>query len=138
MDTPTISSRLLEATNAHDVDGIVACFHPDYTNETPCHPARGFRGREQVRKNWTAILAAVPDLEAQIVAAAIKPGVEWTEWEMSGTRRDGAHHLMRGVMVFTVDDGLATGCRFFLEPVDGGSDGVDQAVATLVEGGPGR
>ena len=42
--------RLVHATNAHDVDAVAACFAEEYENETPVHPARSFRGREQVRQ----------------------------------------------------------------------------------------
>ena len=90
MDTP-FTDRLLAATNAHDVDAIVACFADGYVNETPCHPARGFTGRQQVRTNWTSMLAAVPDLRAEVVAMATSPGVEWSQWEMRGNGRDGSH-----------------------------------------------
>ena len=48
--------RLRRATDAHDVEAIVACFTDDYVNETPAHPARGFVGRDQVRANWSRIL----------------------------------------------------------------------------------
>ncbi len=120
--------RLLEATNAHDVDAIVACFAPGYRNETPTHPARGFVGNEQVRRNWTQILAAISDLTATIVASATSGDTVWTEWEHSGTRPDGNQHLMRGIIVFGVADGLIASARFFLEPVDDDSTGVDAAV----------
>ena len=132
MELPSFTSRLLAATNAHDVDAIVACFADNYVNETPCHPARGFTGPAQVRRNWTTILEAVPDLRAEVLGVAGGPGVEWSEWEMRGTRRDGTAHLVRGVLVFAVDGGLATGCRFFLEPVDAGPDSADAAVARYV------
>jgi ketosteroid isomerase-like protein len=131
MDAP-FTERLQAATNAHDLEAIVACFADDYVNETPCHPARGFAGREQVRANWTTILAAVPDLRADVLAVASGPGVEWSEWELRGTRRDGSSHLMRGVMVFTTDGVVARRCRFFLEPVGASADGVDAAVARHV------
>ena len=38
--------RLVQATNAHDLEGIVSCFADDYTLEVPFHPARSFRGNE--------------------------------------------------------------------------------------------
>ena len=44
--------RLQDATNAHDIEAICACFAPGYRNETPVHPARGFTGSEQVHRNW--------------------------------------------------------------------------------------
>lgn len=49
MDPTVLLDQLQEAVNAHDLDGIVACFALDYRNETPAHPMRGFVGRDQVR-----------------------------------------------------------------------------------------
>jgi ketosteroid isomerase-like protein len=120
--------RLVHATNDHDVDGIAACFSEGYENATPAHPARSFTGRDQVRRNWEQILAGVPDLRAEVTASAIDGDTAWTEWEMTGTRRDGSAHHMRGVVVFGVEDGVAAWARFYLEPVDAGSGGVDEAV----------
>jgi len=57
-------ARLERATNAHDVNEVVACFAADYRNETPAHPERGFTGREQVRGNWEQIFAAIPNITA--------------------------------------------------------------------------
>ena len=51
--------RLQDATNAHDIEAICACFAPGYRNETPVHPARSFTGNEQVRRNWTQILTSI-------------------------------------------------------------------------------
>jgi SnoaL-like domain len=45
-DAVAVVRRLQDATNAHDIDAMVACFAPDYRNETPVHPARSFTGRE--------------------------------------------------------------------------------------------
>ena len=135
MTRPEFLTRLLEATNDHDVEGIVACFSEDYVNVTPCHPARDFAGREQVRRNWTAILAAVPDLVAEVADFAQDGDRIWSEWEMRGTRRDGVPHLMRGVLVFTVEGDRAAHLRFFLEPVDEAPVDADRAVAGLTGGG---
>lgn len=131
MTVPEFLTRLVEATNDHDIEGIVACFSEEYVNVTPCHPARGFTGREQVRRNWTAILGAVPDLVAEVGDFVEAGDGIWSEWEMRGTRRDGVPHLMRGVLVFTVRNGLATHLRFFLEPVDDAPIDADRAVAGL-------
>jgi ketosteroid isomerase-like protein len=110
--------RLVAATNDHDLDAIAACFAIDYDNATPAHPARGFRGRAQVRRNWEQILDRVPDLHAEVVAQATDAATVWTEWVMTGTRLDGTAHEMRGVIVFRVDGGEAASARFYLEPVD--------------------
>ena len=127
-----IIERLLEATNQHDLDGISACFALDFVNETPLHPARSFRGREQVRRNWEQILGGVRDLRAQIVNQAPAGDSVWTEWEMSGTRRDGSRHLMRGVMLFEVAGDFITRVRFYLEPVEESGTGIDAAVRLAV------
>ena len=47
-------------------------------------------------------------------------------------RPDGTAHLMRGIIVFTVRDGLITFARFFLEPVDASRTGVDSAIELQV------
>jgi ketosteroid isomerase-like protein len=124
--------RLLKATNEHDVAGVAACFAEDYENETPAHPARSFRGREQVRRNWDQIFAFVPDLRADLTRSAVDGKTAWTEWDMTGTRRDGTAHHMRGVVMFGVRGGVAQWARFYLEPVDQDAATVDDAVREQV------
>jgi ketosteroid isomerase-like protein len=128
-DTLEVVRRLLAATNAHDIDTLVACFAPDYVNETPAHPLRGFRGADQVRRNWTAIFAGVPDITAKMIASSVDGHVAWTEWEMAGTRRDGISHAMAGVIIFEVRGDQIVAARFYLEPVEQTSGDVDAAVA---------
>ncbi len=123
-----VIERLRDVTNAHDIEGIVACFADDYRNETPAHPARGFVGNQQVRRNWTQILSAIPDVTTDLVAAVAAGDTVWSEWEHRGTRPDGSPHLMRGIIVFTVRNGTITAARFFLEPVQDSSETVDAAV----------
>ncbi|WP_211229327.1 nuclear transport factor 2 family protein [Nakamurella lactea] len=120
--------RLRDSTNAHDIDGIVSCFASGYRNETPAHPARGFVGNDRVRRNWTQILAAIPDVSTKIVSCLADGDTVWSEWEHQGTRPDGSVHLMRGVIIFTVREGRIVAARFFLEPVDEATDGIDAAV----------
>ena len=127
-----VVDRLLDATNAHDLDALVGCFAADYLNETPAHPVRGFRGQTQVRRNWEQIFAAVPDITATILQRAISGDFVWTEWDMRGTRRDGTDHHMAGIIVFGIRDGLIASARFFLEPVDESRVNVDQAVREQV------
>jgi ketosteroid isomerase-like protein len=129
---PTIE-RLVAATNAHDVEAITACFSSDYVNHTPVHPARGFVGSDQVRTNWSQILGGVPDLVCTIRAMAIDGDDAWTEMEMRGVRRDGAAHVMRGVVVFTVRDERIREARFYLEPLDDSGGDVNAAVRMAVQ-----
>ena len=135
-DPTSLVRRLAAATNAHDLDALTACFADDYLNETPAHPARGFRGAEQVRRNWAQLFAGIPDLSARILATAGAGDTVWAEWEMSGTRRDGAPHLMRGVIIFGVEAGKARSARFYLEPVEGTSGGVDAQISRVAPAAP--
>jgi len=128
----SLLQRLERATNAHDLDVLVDCFTEDYLNETPAHPARGFTGREQVRANWAQIFAGVPDLRTEVLRSVAGPDTIWSEWEMSGTRRDGVPHLMRGVVIFGVEAGRAAWARFYLEPVQEDGGDVDAAVRAQV------
>jgi ketosteroid isomerase-like protein len=124
--------RLVLNTNQHDVDALVTCFSEDYQNETPVHPARGFIGRAQVRRNWEQIFSFVPDIHVEVVRSAVANDTVWTEWEMRGTRRDGRSHWMRGVIVFGVSGDAIRWARFYLEPVDDSDATVDDAIREQV------
>ena len=129
-----IAARLRDAINRHDLEAMVLCFAPDFVNETPAHPARSFRGRDQVRKNWAHIFDGVPNLEAEMVGCTSEGHTVWTEWEMRGTKLGGGDHLMRGVSIFEVGDGAFTSVRFYLEPVERGGVGIDDAIKQSVGG----
>jgi ketosteroid isomerase-like protein len=120
--------RLVQATNAHDLDAMVDCFTVDYRNQTPAHPAQGFVGREQVRKNWEQIFRFVPDISVRVLRCRSDGDMVWSEWEMAGTRRDGSAHLMTGVILFGVREGQASWARFYLEPVEAAGVDVNGAV----------
>jgi hypothetical protein len=128
----TFADRVAAAANSHDIEAVVACFADDYLNEAPTHPARGFRGRDQVRRNWTQIFASVPDIEVTVLRADQVDDQVWSEWEMRGTRVDDVPHLMRGVMRFTVQGEKATAVRFYLEPVDAQDVDTDESVRQLL------
>ena len=130
-DAAAIIDELVRATNAHDLDALVACFHEDYVNETPAHPRRGFRGNAQVRSNWAQILGSVADLRAEVPRRVTVGNTAWTEWDISGTRGDGATFAMRGVVIFGVRDGKIGSARFYLEPVEESSGEVNAAVRRL-------
>ena len=143
-DTPTTRGplatveRLREATNAHDLAALVDCFTSDYLSEIPLHPSRTFRGAHQVRRNWTQILAGVPDLHSELVRFAVDGNVVWAEWEWTGTRRDGARHLLRGTTLTGVEDGRIAWARFYMEPVVDDDVRIDDAVAQAIAPGSAR
>ena len=135
-DPAAVVQRLLETVNAHDLEAMVGCFAEDYVNVTPAHPQRGFGGSQQVRRNWSQLFAGVPDLRAQLLGSAVDGDRVWTEWDISGTRRDGgAPFGMRGVVIFGVSGGRIASARFYLEPVEQTSGDVDAHTARVV-GGP--
>jgi ketosteroid isomerase-like protein len=134
MDEPISTiKRLVDATNAHDLERVVACFADDYILTAPSHPQRSFRGSDQVRRNWTQIFAGIPDIATRLVRTAVDGDAVWTEWEMSGTRRDGAAHRMAGVFIFGVNDGRIRWGRMFLEPVDASGADIDSTVRAQLE-----
>jgi ketosteroid isomerase-like protein len=128
VEGPEVLTRLCRAVSDHDLDAVVACFAPEYRNETPVHPERGFVGRDQVRRNWEMIFAMVPDVSAVVLRHAVDGDTVWSEWEHRGTRTDGGPHVMRGVVIFGVADGLISWARFYLEPVHEGADGVGEFI----------
>jgi ketosteroid isomerase-like protein len=131
-NTLAVVDDMLRATNAHDIDALVACFADDYVSQWPQHPARSFSGTEQVHRNWSQMFGAVPDLAAEVLACTVDHEIAWTEWEFGGHRVDGQPFLLRGAVVFVTRDGRATRGRFFLEPVELDSGDADAAVRRLV------
>jgi ketosteroid isomerase-like protein len=126
-----VTARLHDAMNAHDLEAFLDCFHADYQSEQPVHPGRGFGGREQVRTNWSAIFAGIPDFSADLLDHCEKEGEEWSEWRWAGTRGDGSPLDMAGVMVLGVRDGRIAWGRLYIEPVEAQEEGIDAAVRKM-------
>jgi ketosteroid isomerase-like protein len=129
---PAVLKRLLDATNAHDLDALTDCFAVDYANETPAHPDRSFTGREQVRRNWTQIFGGVPDLKATLIRWAGDGETLWAEWRHLGTRRDGTPHELAGVTVIGVRDDRIQWASFYLEPVLRDGNDVETAIRSAM------
>jgi ketosteroid isomerase-like protein len=130
--------RMLAAANRHDLEAMVSQFAEDYRNTTPVHPARSFTGSAQVRKNWTALFAGLPDLTLTVHDAATGPdGKVWMEWSNRGTRPDGSVQQAAGVAIFTLRDDKIAAAQFYLEPVDQDPGDVNEAVREAVHGAAG-
>ena len=129
--------RLAAAVNSHDLDALGGCFAGGYRNQTPAHPAQGFTGRGQVRRNWEQIFTFVPDITARVLRSCADGGVVWSEWEMTGTRRDNSVHQMVGVIVFGVRGRQFSWARFYLEPVQAAGADASEAVRRHVRAGAG-
>jgi ketosteroid isomerase-like protein len=121
-----------QATNRHDVDALAACFAPDYQSAFPAHPDRAFAGHEQLRRNWSQIFAAVPDLHATLLRSAVEGDTVWAEWEWAGTLVTGGSFLQRGVTIHGVDQRTTRWVRLYMEPVRAGGPGIE----SLGQAGP--
>jgi ketosteroid isomerase-like protein len=126
-----VLDRLVRAVNSRDLEALVVCFAEDYVNETPAHPGRDFRGRDQVRRNWVKLFGGVPDLTGSILRATVDGPALWSEWELAGTRLDGGPFLMRGVVIYDIEGGTIRGARFFLEPVEYDSGDIEAATSAV-------
>ncbi|MGA5300258.1 nuclear transport factor 2 family protein [Nucisporomicrobium flavum] len=115
--TPPVVERLVAAINAHDLDALTACFAEDFRSVAPAHPGRTVQGRDHVRRNWTVMFEERPDVRAEILASAGDGDEFWSEWDFSGTSRDGTPFHDRGVIVLRVAADLIAGNRWFIEPV---------------------
>ena len=129
-----VMERLAAAMNAHDIEAHVACFAQDYRSEQPVHPDRGFGGRDQVRANWSAIFAGIPDFEAELIRTAAEGDTVWSEWRWRGNRDAGSPLDMAGVIICGVRDGLIAWGRLYVEDVERGGAGIDAAVRRMATG----
>jgi ketosteroid isomerase-like protein len=106
-----VVQRLLHAINEHDLDAFVACFDAGYRSEQPVHPARTFRGSEQVRKELVGVLPGDPRSSRR----AADEATEWGEWHWHGTRAGGSAFDMRGVTVMGVRNNHIVWGRLYME-----------------------
>jgi ketosteroid isomerase-like protein len=126
-----VAERINAAMNARDIDALVGCFAEHYDSAQPAHPDRAFRGREQVRANWSAIFASVPDFRSELVRADTAGGTEWSEWRWQGTQADGSRLDMAGVIVLGVRGDQVAWARLYVEPVEQGGGGIEAAVRQM-------
>jgi ketosteroid isomerase-like protein len=127
----SVMEQLRDAVNAHDAPRLATLFAVDYQSEQPLHPERGFGGSAQVLENWSSVFDGVPDFSSELVASSVDGNTEWGEWHWHGHHVDGSPFAMRGVTIFVVRDGVVTGGRLYMEPVDTGGGDIEAAVQEL-------
>ena len=130
-DGEQLVERLQAAMNAHDIEAFVDCFAEDYDSVQPAHPDRAFRGREQVRENWSAIFTGVPDFRAELVRVDAVGDTAWSEWRWEGNQTDGGRLEMAGVIVLGVRDGQIAWARLYVEPIEQAGAGIEAAVRDM-------
>jgi hypothetical protein len=127
---PSVLERLHAAMNQHDLEAMLECFDPDYRSEQPLHPNRGFGGKEQVRKNWSAILSSFPDFEAELLGHISSGGTVWSEWRWSAAGLD-----MAGVTLLGVEEDRIVWGRLYMESVEENGEDIDESVQRMTERG---
>jgi ketosteroid isomerase-like protein len=129
MDDPReLIERLTAAQNAHDLEAMLDCFHDDYHSVQPLFPARTFTGVDQVRANWSALLAAIPDFRAELVRAAVDGDTVFAEVHWTGTKADGTALDERGVFIGGVREGRIAWARLYVDEVHQESPDIDTVV----------
>ncbi len=130
-----VIERLIAALNRHDLDAFTACFSPGYRSEQPLHPDRAFRGSDQVRRNWAAVFAGMPDVHWEVLRSAVAGNTVWIEVEASGTRiSDGAHVALGGVLINEIGGERIVASRIYFDEIAKGGEGIDASIAELYEG----
>jgi ketosteroid isomerase-like protein len=130
-DPLALYARLVDAQNAHDLDAMLECFDPAYASEQPAHPARAFTGTDQVRKNWSALLTAIPDFRADVLRTAATADTVWAEARWSGTKADGSRLEEMIVTILGVDGGRIVWGRLYGEEVERDGPDIDETVRGL-------
>jgi len=131
-----VLDQLVTATNAHDIDGLVDCFAQDYALTDPVHPARSFTGSGQVRRNWTTVFHAVPDVALDVQDVAVTDTGFWLEAAQAGTRRDGRDLETRMVFIAVVEDGRITSAHMYAAPVEQGGPDINAFFAAMTGAAP--
>jgi len=130
-DPQVVMERLTAAQNAHDLEGMLACFHEEYLSEQPLFPARTFRGSAQVRANWSALLEGIPDFHAEILRSAVDGDTVFVEIHWTGTKADGTPLEERGVLIVGVRDDRITWGRLYADEVQREGADIDAVVRRM-------
>jgi ketosteroid isomerase-like protein len=130
-DPRVVIERLTAAQNAHDLEGMVGCFQPDYRSEQPLFPSRNFQGVDQVRANWSALLAAIADLRAENVRMAVEGDTVFVEVHWTGTKANGTPLDERGVIIAGIRDERIAWARLYVDEVERESVDIDGVVRDM-------
>ena len=130
-DPRALMDRLTAAQNAHDLDGMLACFAEDYRSEQPLFPARNFDGIDQVRANWSALLEGIPDFRAEIVRSAVEGDTLFVEIHWTGTKADGTPFDERGVLIMGIENDRIAWGRLYADEVEREGADIDAVVRRM-------
>lgn len=100
--------RLLDAFNAHDLDGVMSFFADDCVLELPRGPdpwGRRLEGREQVREGLASRFAGIPDVHYGDERHWLAGDRGCSEWLLTGTDVQGETIAVRGCDLFEFREG---------------------------------
>ncbi len=104
--------QLVVAWNAQDIDDIVAAFAPDGAYHEPAGPDRCGRthvGEAAIREALARIFATFPDGRIVPSGPLVVAGDHaHCEWDFEWTAASGERRVVRGVDIFTFDNGRLT------------------------------
>jgi ketosteroid isomerase-like protein len=117
--------RLYDAYNKQDLDGVLACWHPDGTEFLPLV---GEMRPDQLRGHLTGFYGAFPDARTEVgslfsdgkghVAAQVTLSGTFTGGRFDGLVANGAHWSARMAEHFTVEDGLIRRMDAYMDNLD--------------------
>lgn len=101
--------RLFRAFNAHDADGVMACFTPSATFFAAGGPeacGRRIEGPDAIRAAFVAVWTSMPDAQWAVHRSRVLQGEGVTEWLFTGARADGTRMAAEGLDLFGFDGAL--------------------------------
>ena len=121
-DAPrALIAELLEAWNAHDLDGVLACYDPAYEG-TDIGEATSQQSVIAVRKMVRRWLRAFPDLRIEAEAIVVEEERAVLAWSLHATHQGSFMRIpatqrpftMRGVTIMTIAEGqIVRGSRIW-------------------------
>jgi ketosteroid isomerase-like protein len=109
-----VFERMIQASNRHDLEAMVAFYAPDYRSEQPIHPERNFVGPAGVRNNWNSFFTTIPDIQVEVLGEVEEGDTVWAELLYHGTRTDGKKHAVRGVTLMGIQADQIIWARLYI------------------------
>lgn len=106
--TVEMLERVLDAFNAHDLDGIMSFFADDCVFETPRGDApwgKRLVGKERVREGFAGRFAGIPDVHYGDACHWVVGDRGCSEWLLTGTSTTGEKIAVRGCDLWTFRNG---------------------------------
>lgn len=105
--TQELLDRFSDAWTAADIDALMDCVTDDcvYSASVGPEPGRTYRGREEVRRGFLAMLHHDRGRERHGGSTLVHGNVAVAEWAFKETTADGGSRLIRGCDIFELADG---------------------------------